>query len=69
MKCRIKIYVDHRGETFYVPGKKEAWYHLFWHECIFHYRTEQEALDHIKLWKDDYEKEKFKLKYSYKEVK
>jgi len=69
MKCRIKTYTDHRGETYYVPQKKDLFFQLFWYESIFHYRTEQEALDHIEMWKDDYEKQNFKLKYTYKKVK
>jgi len=69
MRYRIKTYTDHRGETFYVPGKKEAWYHLNWFECMFHCRTEEEALDHIEIWKDEYEKKIFNPKYSYKEIK
>jgi len=69
MKYRIKTYIDHNGETFYVPQKKEVWYYLGWYESFLHYRTEKQALDHIEKWKDDYEKQHFKPKYTYKEVK
>jgi hypothetical protein len=69
MKYRIKSYVGYDGTTYYVAECKPNWWSL-WMESMYHYKTEEKALDHIETWKENEAKElaRKNRKYTYKEV-